>query len=75
VTIEEAAYVDNRPKNIVGLELRSQRAHIVQRIFKKLGYEIEKLDRVIYANLDKKNLPRGHYRHLTRQEVINLGMV
>jgi 23S rRNA pseudouridine2605 synthase len=75
VKIEEAAFVDNRPKNIVGLELRSQRAHIVQRIFKKLGYEIEKMDRVIYANLDKKNLPRGHYRHLTRQEVINLGMV
>jgi len=75
VKIEEAAFVDNRPKNIIGLELRSQRAHIVQRIFKKLGYEIEKMDRVIYANLDKKNLPRGHYRHLTKQEVINLGMV
>jgi 23S rRNA pseudouridine2605 synthase len=75
VKIEEVAYVENRPKNIIGLELRSQRAHIVQRIFKKLGYEIEKLDRVIYANLDKKNIPRGHYRILTKQEVINLGMV
>jgi len=75
VKIDEASYVDNRPKNIIGLELRSQRAHIVQRIFKKLGYEIEKLDRVVYANLDKKNVPRGHYRVLSKQEVINLGMV
>jgi 23S rRNA pseudouridine2605 synthase len=30
---------------------------------------------VVYANLDKKNVPRGHYRILTKQEVINLGMV
>lgn len=74
VIIEEIAFVDNKPPNIVGLELRSQRAHIVQRIFKKFDYEIVKLDRVVYANLDKKNLPRGHYRHLTKQEVINLGM-
>lgn len=75
VKIDDVAYVDNRPKNNIGLELKSQRAHIVQRIFKKLGYEIEKLDRVVYANLDKKNLPRGHYRHLSKQEVINLGMI
>lgn len=74
VIIEEIAFVDNKPPNIVGLELRSQRSHIVQRIFKKFDYEIIKLDRVVYANLDKKNLPRGHYRHLTKQEVINLGM-
>lgn len=74
VIIEEIAFVDNKPPNIIGLELRSQRSHIVQRIFKKFDYEIIKLDRVVFANLDKKNLPRGHYRHLTKQEVINLGM-
>lgn len=74
VIIEEIAFVDNKPPNIVGLELRSQRTHIVQRIFKKFDYEIVKLDRVVFANLDKKNLPRGNYRHLTKQEVINLGM-
>jgi 23S rRNA pseudouridine2605 synthase len=74
VIIEEIAFVDNKPPHIVGIELRSQRTHIVQRIFKKFDYEIVKLDRVVYANLDKKNLPRGHYRHLSKQEVINMGM-
>lgn len=74
VIIEEIAYVDNKPPNIVGLELRSQRTHIVQRIFKKFDYEIVRLDRVVYANLDKRNLPRGEYRHLSKQEIINLGM-
>lgn len=74
VIIEEIAYVDNKPPNFVGLELRSQRTHIVQRIFKKFDYEIVRLDRVVYANLDKRNLPRGEYRHLSKQEVINLGM-
>jgi len=34
-----------------------------------------KLDRVIFAGLTKKDLPRGHWRHLTKQEVINLGMI
>ncbi|MCH8533591.1 MAG: rRNA pseudouridine synthase [Flavobacteriaceae bacterium] len=75
VIIEDAAFVENKPHHILGIELKSQRSHIVQRIFKKFGYEIIKMDRVVYANLDKKNLPRGHYRHLTKQEVINLGMV
>jgi 23S rRNA pseudouridine2605 synthase len=74
VIIEEISYVDNKPPNVIGLELRSQRTHIVQRIFKKFDYEITKLDRVVFANLDKLNLPRGQYRHLSKQEVINLGM-
>ncbi len=75
VIIEEISFIENKPHHIIGIELKSQRSHIVQRIFKKYGFEIIKMDRVVFANLDKKNLPRGHYRHLTKQEVINLGMV
>ncbi|MBW2960984.1 pseudouridine synthase [Mesonia aestuariivivens] len=75
VTVDDISYVDNRPKREVGLELQSTRIHIVQRTFKKLGYEIVKLDRVVFGGLTKKDLPRGNYRHLTRQEVINLGML
>lgn len=74
VIIEDINYVEFKTHNIVGIELRSQRAQIVQRIFKKFGYEIQRLDRVAYANLDKKGLPRGDFRNLTKQEVINLGM-
>nr|WP_234971625.1 pseudouridine synthase [Mesonia phycicola] len=75
VTVDEISYVDNRPKREVGIELQSTRPHIVQRTFKKLGYEVVKLDRVVYGGLTKKDLTRGHFRHLTKQEVINLGMI
>ena len=75
VIVDEISNVDNKPKREVGIELQSTKPHIVQRTFKKLGYEIEKLDRVVFGGLTKKDLPRGRYRHLTKQEVINLGML
>ena len=73
--IDEISYVENQPKRQIGLELKSTKPHIVQRLFKKMGYEIVKMDRVVYDGLTKKDLPRGRYRHLTQQEVINLGML
>jgi 23S rRNA pseudouridine2605 synthase len=75
VTVDEISYVDNRPRKEVGLELQSSRPHLVQRTFKKLGYEVEKLDRVVFGGLTKKDLPRGRFRYLTQQEIINLGML
>ncbi len=58
--------------DIVGLEIHLGRNRIVRRIFEHLGYEVVKLDRTVYAGLTKKDLPRGEYRLLTEQEVINL---
>lgn len=75
VIVDDISYVDNRPKREIGIELQSTRPHIVLRTFKKLGYEVVKLDRVVYGGLTKKDLPRGRFRHLTQQEVINLGML
>lgn len=75
VKVQDISYVTDRPKSEVGLELNSVKHHIVQRLFKSLDYEIVKLDRVVYAGLTKKDLPRGRFRHLTQQEVINLGML
>lgn len=75
VTVDDISYVENRPKREIGIELQSTRQHILQRTFKKLGYEVVKLDRVVYGGLTKKDLPRGRFRHLTQQEVINLGML
>ncbi|MGK0252289.1 MAG: 23S rRNA pseudouridine2605 synthase [Gammaproteobacteria bacterium] len=45
---------------------------IVRRIFEAVGYRVEKLDRVMFGNLTKKNLPRGKWRHLDEKEIINL---
>lgn len=75
VNVTEISYVQNQPKRQVGLELKSTKPQIVQRLFKKLNYTIVKLDRVAYGGLTKKDIPRGRYRYLTRQEIINLGMI
>jgi 23S rRNA pseudouridine2605 synthase len=56
----------------VGVEIHSGKNRIVRRIFEHLGYEVKRLDRVYYAGLTKKNLPRGKFRHLTKQEILML---
>jgi 23S rRNA pseudouridine2605 synthase len=75
VQVDEVSYINNAPKREVGIELHTGRNRIVRRIFEHLGYEVVKLDRVVFAGLTKKDLPRGHWRHLSQQEVINLGMI
>lgn len=56
-------------KQVVGIEIHSGRNRIVRRIFEHLGYEIKALDRVLYANLSKKNVERGKWRYLNEKEV------
>jgi 23S rRNA pseudouridine2605 synthase len=75
VKVQEVSFVNDAPKTQVGMEIFSSRSKIVSRIFETLDYEIVKLDRVVYAGLTKKDLPRGHWRYLTEQEVVNLGMI
>lgn len=65
-------YVENQPKNEVGITIHIGKNRIVRRIFESLGYQVERLDRVYYAGLTKKDLPRGFVRPLTKQEVIML---
>ncbi|MBK7871663.1 MAG: rRNA pseudouridine synthase [Saprospiraceae bacterium] len=65
-------YVAGAPKSEVGIEIHLGKNRIVRRIFEHLGYEVEKLDRVYYAGLTKKDLPRGFWRHLTEKEIIML---
>ena len=68
------AYATETDKNQVGIEIHSGKNRIVRRIFEHLGYRVVKLDRVYFAGLTKKNLPRGRWRHLTQQEVNMLKM-
>jgi 23S rRNA pseudouridine2605 synthase len=44
----------------------------VRSIFELFKYNVLKIDRVAFAGLTKKNLPRGNWRFLTQQEIINL---
>ena len=72
IKVDEISYVNDKPKNEIGIKIHSGRNCIVRRIFEHLGYQVEKLDRVVFAGFTKKDLPRGHWRRLTQQEVINL---
>jgi len=68
--VDAIAYLEK--KNELGLEIHSGRNRIVRRIFESLGYEVTKLDRVMYAGLTKKNLPRSKWRYLDEREVVLL---
>ena len=70
--IDEISYIDDQPKTEIGLKLRTQNVKVVRAIFESFDYNVLKVDRVSFAGLTKKNLPRGNYRMLTEQEVINL---
>ena len=68
------SYVSDTDRNQAGIEIHSGRNRIVRRIFESLGYHVTKLDRVYFAGLTKKNLPRGRWRYLTQEEVNFLRM-
>jgi 23S rRNA pseudouridine2605 synthase len=69
---DSISYVAGGTKREIGIQIHSGKNRIVRRIFEHLGYDVVKLDRVVYANLTKKDLPRGHWRFLTEAEVIQL---
>lgn len=75
VLVDEISYIMNQPKAEVGVKIHSGRNRIVRRIFEHFNYSVVKLDRVIFAGLTKKDLSRGHWRHLTEMEVNNLKML
>ncbi|UNZ00144.1 rRNA pseudouridine synthase [Zhouia spongiae] len=75
VQVDEISYIENASKSEVGVKIHSGRNRIVRRIFEHLGYEVVKLDRVVFAGLTKKDLPRGTWRRLNEQEVNNLKML
>jgi len=69
IQIDSLAYADSKDKSIIGIELHSGRNRIVRRIFEHLGYDVKGLDRVMYANLTKKNVERGNWRYLSEKEI------
>ena len=75
VFIDAVSFIEGQPKTEVGIEIHSGRNRIVRKIFEHVGYKVVKLDRVIFAQLTKKNLPRGHWRELTKLEVSTLQMI
>lgn len=71
VPVRDLAYV-TEDKMDVGIEIHLGKNRIVRRLFEHLGYEVKKLDRVSFAGLTKRDLPRGKWRFLKEKEVIKL---
>jgi len=69
---DSVSYVAGGSKREVGIQIHSGKNRIVRRIFEHLGYEVVKLDRVVYGNLTKKDLPRGRWRFLEEHELIQI---
>jgi 23S rRNA pseudouridine2605 synthase len=69
VQVDSLAYADAKDRSIIGIELHSGRNRIVRRIFEHLGYDVKGLDRVMYANLTKKNVERSKWRFLSEKEI------
>jgi 23S rRNA pseudouridine2605 synthase len=74
IKADDLAFVGEGKKEI-GIEIHSGRNRIVRRLFEHLGYDVIKLDRVVFAGLTKKDLPRGKHRFLTAREIGFLQMV
>lgn len=68
------SYVDGSDKSQVGVEIHSGKNRIIRRMFDAIGYKVIKLDRVYFAGLTKKSVPRGKWRFLTQREVGMLKM-
>lgn len=74
VEVDEIVYTDHSDLSMIGLQIHSGQNRVVRRIFEHFGYKVKKLDRVSFAGLSKKNVPRGRWRHLTGKEVNMLKM-
>lgn len=76
IKVDEISYVgDGSDKKEIGVEIHSGKNRVVRRIFESLGYNVRKLDRVMFGPLTKKDLSRGRWRFLTDAEVGMLKMI
>lgn len=74
IAADAVSYIKDQDKSEVGIEIHSGKNRIVRRIFEHFGYRVKKLDRVYFAGLTKKNLPRGKWRFLSEKEIKFLKM-
>jgi 23S rRNA pseudouridine2605 synthase len=72
VAADAVSYVSQDDRKVIGLEIHSGQNRVVRRLFEKMGYKVKNLDRVSFAGLTKKALPRGRWRYLTEKEIIML---
>ncbi|MCS7076381.1 MAG: rRNA pseudouridine synthase [Bacteroidia bacterium] len=69
VQVDDIEYVPNSYRKQVIIQIHSGRNRVIRRLFEYLDYQIEKLDRIMYAGLTKKAVPRGKFRFLDESEI------
>jgi 23S rRNA pseudouridine2605 synthase len=69
IEVDAISFIRGESKRKVGVELSTERHRAIFHIFEKLGYKVEQVDRVVFAHLTKKDLPRGKWRHLNEREI------
>ncbi|MCA0152028.1 pseudouridine synthase [Winogradskyella vincentii] len=75
IAVEEVSYIQGESKNKIGIKIKNTGNTILRTIFDHLKYDIVKIDCVAIGHLTKKDIPRGHWKHLTTQEVNTLKML
>ncbi len=75
ISVEDISYIDGAPKKEIGLKIKNTGNTIIRTIFEHFKYDIIKVDCVMIAELTKKDIPRGHWKHLTELEVNTLKML
>ena len=75
IAVEEISYIDGASKKEIGLKIKNTGNTIIRTIFDYLNYDIISLDCVSIGHLTKKDIPRGHWKHLTEQEINTLKML
>jgi len=75
ISVVDISYIEGAPKKEIGLKIKNTGNTIIRSIFEHFKYNIIKVDCVMIAELTKKDIPRGHWKHLTEQEVNNLKML
>ncbi len=71
---DAVSFPDETDKKQIGIEIHSGKNRVIRRMFEAIGYKVLKLDRVYFAGLTKKNLPRGKWRFLNQKEINMLKM-
>ena len=75
ITVEEISYIEGESKNKIGVKIKNTGNSILRTIFETFKYDLVKIDCVAIGHLTKKDIPRGHWKHLTEQEVNTLKML
>ena len=72
INISNIDFLDQENKQDIGIELIQGSIDQIRSLLESMNYSIEKIDCMNFANLTKKDLPRGWFRDLKPKEVVLL---